>query len=106
MLKIKILIIFIIILSSISLAQKTDIVIMNNGIFLIGEIKKMQFGLLTLSTDDMGTLSIKWEKIRHISSKFIFDAYGLLFVLSEITLISLIYFSFSRGLDILIFLRF
>ena len=27
----------------------------------------------TLSTDDMGTLSIKWEKIGHIKSKYIFD---------------------------------
>lgn len=46
---------------------------MNNGNNITGEIKKMQFGLVTFKTDDMGTLSIKWTKIKHIISKYTFE---------------------------------
>lgn len=73
MLKIKIILFLFFLLPWISLAQKTDIVIMHNGIFVIGEIKVMQFGMLTFKTDDMGTLGIEWKKINHLISKFIFE---------------------------------
>lgn len=46
---------------------------MNNGNNITGEIKKMQFSLVTFKTDDMGTLSIKWTKIKHIISKHTFE---------------------------------
>jgi hypothetical protein len=59
--------------STFSFAQRTDVIIMNNGDHITGEIKKMQFGLITYKTDDAGTLSIKWDKIRHLISKDIFE---------------------------------
>jgi hypothetical protein len=46
---------------------------MNNADHITGEIKKMQFGIVTFKTDDAGTLSIKWDKIRHMISKKIFE---------------------------------
>jgi hypothetical protein len=63
----------ILIFSSITLAKKTDIVIMNNGITVIGEIKKLEFGKLTFKTDDMGTMNIKWNKVKHLISKHVFE---------------------------------
>lgn len=71
--KSKIVILLFFIFSSISLAEKTDIVIMDNGTFVIGEIKKMEFGKLTFKTDDMGTMSIEWDNVRHLISKYIFE---------------------------------
>ena len=46
---------------------------MNNGDYITGEIKKMQYNLVTFKTDDAGTLNIKWDKIRHLISKDIFE---------------------------------
>ncbi|MHA2101077.1 MAG: hypothetical protein ACW99A_20595, partial [Candidatus Kariarchaeaceae archaeon] len=60
-------------LSAISFAQRTDIIIMNNDDHITGEIKKMQYGIVTFKTDDAGTLSIKWDKIRHLISTDIFE---------------------------------
>jgi len=71
--KIGILLLVIFILHSIAFAEKTDDIVMNNGNYLTGEIKKMHFGMLTFDTDDMGTINIKWEKIKHVISKFTFE---------------------------------
>lgn len=57
------------------MAQKTDVIIMNNDDYITGEIKKMQFGLVTFKTDDMGTLSIKWTKIKHMLSTHTFEVH-------------------------------
>jgi hypothetical protein len=46
---------------------------MNNGDHITGEIKKLQFGIVTFKTDDAGTLSIQWDKIRHMISTDIFE---------------------------------
>ena len=61
------------VLFSTVLAQKTDVVIMDNNNNITGEIKKMHFGLLTFDTDNLGTLNIKWDKIKHVISKYIFE---------------------------------
>jgi len=66
-------IISLLVLSSTSVAQRTDIIIMNNGDHITGEIKKLKFGIVTFKTDDAGTLSIQWDKIRHLISKEIFE---------------------------------
>ncbi|MGD8699345.1 MAG: DUF481 domain-containing protein [Gemmatimonadales bacterium] len=50
-------------------AQKTDVVILVNGDHVTGEIKQLSLGRLEYSTDDMGTLSIQWEKIVQITSQ-------------------------------------
>lgn len=54
-------------------AQKTDVVILANGDHITGEIKKLDRGKLSYSTDDMGTLSIEWEKIVRITSRDYFE---------------------------------
>ncbi len=52
-------------------AQKTDVVIIENGDRITGEIKELERGKLEYSTDDIGRIHIQWDKIMHIeSSKF------------------------------------
>ena len=46
---------------------------MYNGDEVTCEIKKLEFGLLTVKTDDMGTLEIKWHKIARILSTYVFE---------------------------------
>ena len=54
-------------------AEKTDIVILQNGDRITGEIKKLEAGLLKYSTDDMDNVYIEWEKIHHIKSTHRFE---------------------------------
>ena len=50
------------------LADKTDIIILQNGDHITGEIKNLVAGQLELSTEYMGTVYIDWENIRDIIS--------------------------------------
>lgn len=50
------------------LADKTDIIILQNGDHITGEIKNLVSGQLELSTEYMGTVFIDWENIRDIIS--------------------------------------
>ncbi len=50
-------------------ADKTDIITLDNGDKLTGEIKKLERGLLTVKTDAMGTLSIEWPHVASIQTK-------------------------------------
>lgn len=59
--------------NSFSLAQKTDVVILNNGDKITGEIKYLKVGILTFKTDNMETVSIQWNKIKSISTKNFFE---------------------------------
>jgi hypothetical protein len=45
------------------LGQKADTLVMNNGDVITGEIKALGHGQLSYGTDDMGTLTIKWDKV-------------------------------------------
>jgi hypothetical protein len=47
-------------------------VILRNGDRISGDIHSLEFGILTLSTDNMSTLSIEWPAVRSIASKFDF----------------------------------
>ncbi|HEX5047320.1 MAG TPA: DUF481 domain-containing protein [Gammaproteobacteria bacterium] len=53
--------------------DKTDIVIMRNGDRLTGEVKGLEYGILELSTDHMGTVKIEWPEIASIESMIAFD---------------------------------
>ena len=53
-------------------AVKTDIIVLANGDRVTGEIRSLSDGLLTYKTDDMGTLSVEWERIKRISSAWPF----------------------------------
>ena len=44
-------------------AEKIDIVLLENGDRLTGEVKKLEMGMLSFKTDHMGTISIEWDKV-------------------------------------------
>ena len=52
--------------------DKTDVVTLRNGDRLSGDIVSLEFGILTLKTDNMSTLSIEWPAVRSVTSKFEF----------------------------------
>jgi hypothetical protein len=54
-------------------AQKVDTVVIRNGDRIIGEIKTLDRGALIYKTDDVGTLTIKWDKIARIVSPRYFE---------------------------------
>ena len=49
-------------------APKTDVVILVNGDHITGEVKELQRGILSYSTDFMGTISIEWQKVAQLQS--------------------------------------
>ena len=49
-------------------AAKTDIVVLTNGDRITGEIKRLEAGLLQLSTDAMGTVNIEWRFVAELLS--------------------------------------
>lgn len=49
-------------------AQKTDRIMVQNGDWITGEIKQLDVGMLTYKTDAAGTISVKWEEVRHLIS--------------------------------------
>jgi len=52
--------------------DKSDIVTLRNGDRLSGDIISLEFGILSLSTDNMSTLNIEWPAVRSVTSKFDF----------------------------------
>jgi hypothetical protein len=52
---------------------KTDVVLLKNGDRVTCEIKSLDRGLLKVSTDDMGTISIEWQKIAAVTSAARFE---------------------------------
>jgi hypothetical protein len=53
--------------------DKTDVIVLRNGDKVTGEIKKLEYGLLELSTDHMGTVKIEWDQVASVQSGFSFD---------------------------------
>jgi uncharacterized protein DUF481 len=53
--------------------DKSDVVTLRNGDRLSGDIVSLEYGILTLKTDNMSTLSIEWPAVRAVSSKFAFS---------------------------------
>jgi hypothetical protein len=60
-------------LPSVALAAKTDVVTLRNGDHFTGEVKTLERGRLSLSTDDAGTLQIEWDKVASVSAAARFD---------------------------------
>jgi hypothetical protein len=52
--------------------DKSDVVVLRNGDHISGDIVSLEFGLLTLKTDNMSTLGVEWPAVRSITSKFHF----------------------------------
>ncbi len=53
--------------------DKTDQVTLINGNQLTGEIKKLDHGQLSFSTDSMGTVRIEWDDVRVTDSQYEFE---------------------------------
>jgi hypothetical protein len=49
-------------------AQKTDIIRLNNGDELTGEIKNMEYAKIRFKTDAMSTIYIEWDKVVFVKS--------------------------------------
>ena len=54
-------------------AVKTDIVELRNGDRITCEIRKLERGKLTVKTDGVGTLSIEWDDVAHVTSTATYD---------------------------------
>lgn len=59
---------FCLVLASSGIAQKTDTLFTTNGNIITGEIKKIEYGLLTYKVSGMGTLSVEMEKVQTLKS--------------------------------------
>jgi hypothetical protein len=51
-----------------AMAEKTDVIVLVNGDRITGEVKQLEHGLLEFKTDDIGTLSIEWDKVRSVTT--------------------------------------
>ena len=54
-------------------SQKEDIVILKNGDHITGEIKRLEVGILVLKTEDIETISIKWDKVESVQTKNFYE---------------------------------
>lgn len=54
-------------------AQKADTVRLRNGDHITGEVKALSKGLLKYKTDDLGTISIEWDKVTRITTKTVLE---------------------------------
>jgi hypothetical protein len=60
-------------LTSPAFAARTDVVVLRNGDRITCEVQRMRQGKLQVKTDDVGTLSIEWDKIASITTAAMFD---------------------------------
>jgi hypothetical protein len=54
-------------------APKVDVVVLQNGTRVVGEIRTMSRGKLELKTDDMGTLEIEWGNVSEVTAPEYFE---------------------------------
>lgn len=52
--------------------DKTDVITLNNGDRITGEIVSLEYGILRLKTSNMGTLSIEWPAVGAIQTRYAF----------------------------------
>ena len=64
---------FLLIVTQTSFTQKTDIVILENGDRITGEIKELSLGRLKFKTDNAGTIFFEWDKVTFVKSKHNFE---------------------------------
>ncbi|MCB0503987.1 MAG: DUF481 domain-containing protein [Cyclobacteriaceae bacterium] len=60
---------FLLLISTVTKASKSDTITLFNGDKITCEVKSLSKGKLYVKTDDMGKLYIKWVKIAHIETK-------------------------------------
>ena len=54
-------------------AEKVDVVVLQNGTRVVGEVRSMKRGKLELKTDDMGTLQIEWADVVQVTAPEYFE---------------------------------
>jgi hypothetical protein len=54
-------------------APKVDVVVLQNGTRVVGEIRSMSRGKLELKTDDMGTLQVEWGNVVQVTAPEFFE---------------------------------
>ncbi len=54
-------------------SSKTDVIVLNNGDRLTGEIKSLSKGKLSLDMDSTGVVSIKWDRVVSVTTKSLFN---------------------------------
>ena len=54
-------------------AAKTDKIGLKNGDHLTGEVEQLERGRLQVSTDDLGTVEIEWDKVATVTSSAPYD---------------------------------
>jgi hypothetical protein len=54
-------------------APKVDVVVLQNGTRVVGEIRSMRRGRLELKTDDMGTLQVEWGNVVQVTAPEFFE---------------------------------
>lgn len=54
-------------------APRVDVVVLQNGTRVVGEVRSMSRGRLELKTDDMGTLQVEWGNIVEVTSLEYFE---------------------------------
>jgi hypothetical protein len=59
--------------STLEARSKTDVIILENGDTVTGEIKGLKRGILSLKTDWMGTLAIEWKHVQEVRSKYFYE---------------------------------
>lgn len=52
---------------------KTDLIVLKSGDRFTGEIKGLDFGKLSLSTDSAGTISIEWADVAEVTSAYQYE---------------------------------
>ena len=54
-------------------AVKVDVIVLENGTRVVGEVRSMYRGRLELKTDDMGTLQIEWGNVAQVTAPEYFE---------------------------------
>jgi len=54
-------------------AQKADTLLLRNGDRIIGEVKQLENGLLDYKTDNMSTISVKWDRVVSLTSRWYYE---------------------------------
>lgn len=65
--------VLILLLSHTAYSQRTDLLYLRNGNVITGEIKKLEFGVLTFKTDDAGTITVNWDRVMRLRSMHVFE---------------------------------
>jgi len=54
-------------------AEKVDVIVLQNGTRVVGEVRSMTRGRLEVKTDDMGTLQIEWGNVVQVTAPEMFE---------------------------------